>query len=86
MTDTDPAARQELTAQRLKSFIERIERLQEERAATNADIREVFSEAKGVGFDVKAIRQLIGLRKMEQSDREQQEYMLTLYKETLGMR
>jgi uncharacterized protein (UPF0335 family) len=86
MTDTDPAARQELTAQRLKSFIERIERLQEERAATNADIREVFSEAYGVGFDVKAIRQLISLRKMEQSDREQQEHMLTLYKETLGMR
>lgn len=86
MTDTDPAARQELTAQRLKGFIERIERLQEERAATNADIREVFSEAKGVGFDVMAIRQLISLRKMEQSDREQQEYMLTLYKETLGMR
>ena len=86
MTDTDPAARQELTAQRLKSFIEQIERLQEERAATNADIREVFSEAYGVGFDVKAIRQLISLRKMEQSDREQQEHMLTLYKETLGMR
>ena len=86
MTDTDPAARQESTAQRLKSFIERVERLQEERAATNADIREVFSEAKGVGFDVKAIRQLIRLRKMEQSDREQQEYLLTLYKETLGMR
>jgi uncharacterized protein (UPF0335 family) len=86
MTDTDPAARQELTAQRLKSFIERIERLQEERAVTNADIREVFSEAYGVGFDVKAIRQLISLRKMEQSDREQQEHMLTLYKETLGMR
>ena len=86
MTDTDPAARQELTTQRLKSFIERIERLQEERAATNADIREVFSEALGVGFDVKAIRQLISLRKMEQSDREQQEHMLTLYKETLGMK
>ena len=56
MMDTDPAARQKLTAQRLKSFIERIERLQEGRAATNADIREVYSEAKGIGFDVKAIR------------------------------
>ena len=86
MTDTDPAARQELTAQRPKSFIERIQRLQEERAATNADIREDFSEAKGIGLDVKAIRQLIRLRKMEQADREQQEYMFTLYKETLGMR
>jgi uncharacterized protein (UPF0335 family) len=85
MTDTDPAAQSEVTAARLRAFVERIERLIEERDARSADIREVLAEAKGTGFDTKAIRTLIRLRKMDQSDRQQQEYVLDLYKKTLGM-
>ena len=54
---------------RLKSFIERIERLEEEKAALMADIKEVYAEAKGTGFDVKTMRKVISLRKMEENDR-----------------
>ena len=69
----------------LKSFINRIERLNEEREALSADIREVFAEAKGTGFDVKIMRQIIRLRKMEQADRLEQEELLDLYQRALGM-
>jgi len=69
----------------LRSFVERIERLEEEKAALAADIREVYSEAKGTGFDVKIIRQIIRLRKMDVSDRQEQEDMLDVYKRALGM-
>ena len=58
-------------AERLRSFIERIERLEEEKAALTADIREVYAEAKGNGFDTKVMRQVIRLRKMETSDRQE---------------
>ena len=64
-----------IAAQRLKSFIERIERLEEEKAALGADVREVYSEAKGEGFDVKIMRQVIRLRKMEADDRQEQEHL-----------
>ena len=74
-----------IAAQRLKSFIERIERLEEEKAALGADVREVYSEAKGEGFDVKIMRQVIRLRKMEADDRVEQEHLLDLYKQALGM-
>ncbi|MEM7223744.1 MAG: DUF2312 domain-containing protein [Pseudomonadota bacterium] len=74
-----------IAAQRLKSFIERIERLEEEKAALAADVREVYSEAKGEGFDVKIMRQVIRLRKMEADDRQEQEHLLDLYKQALGM-
>lgn len=70
---------------RLRSFIERIERLEEEKAALTADIREVFSEAKGEGFDTKIMRQIIRLRKMESNDRQEQEALLDLYKSALDM-
>ena len=69
----------------LKSFIDRIERLEEERAALSADIREVYSEAKGTGFDTKIMRQVIKLRKMEKDDRDEQEHLLDLYKRALGL-
>ncbi len=69
----------------LRSFIERIERLEEEKAAIAADVKEVYAEAKGTGFDVKIMRQLIRLRKMEDHDREEQEEVLDLYKRALGM-
>jgi uncharacterized protein (UPF0335 family) len=70
----------------LKSFIERIERLEEEKAALTADIREVYAEAKGSGFDTKIMRQVIRLRKLDRADRQEQEAMLDLYLGALGMR
>jgi uncharacterized protein (UPF0335 family) len=70
----------------LKSFIERVERLEEERSALSADIREVYSEAKGQGFDTKIMRQVVRLRKLETADRQEQEAMLDLYLSALGMR
>ncbi len=69
----------EIAADRLRSFIERIERLEEERTALGADIRQVYSEAKGVGFDAKTMRQVIKLRKMEPTDRQEREALLDLY-------
>jgi uncharacterized protein (UPF0335 family) len=74
-----------VAAERLRSFVERIERLEEERTALGADIREVYSEAKGVGFDIKVLRQLIRLRKLDSQDRQEQEAVLDLYKSALGM-
>ncbi len=68
---------------RLKSFVERIERLEEEKLALAADIREVYSEAKGAGFDVKVMRQLIRLRKMDRDDRSQMEAVLDVYERAL---
>ncbi len=70
----------------LRSFIERIERLEEEKKALADDIREVYSEAKGTGFDTKVMRQVVKLRKMESADRQEQEAMLDLYLSALGMK
>ena len=74
-----------IAAERLKSLIERIERLEEEKAAIAGDIREVYSEAKSAGFETKIMRQLIRLRKMEPHDRSEQEQLLDVYKRALGM-
>lgn len=74
-----------VAADRLKSFVERIERLEEEKAALTADVRDIYSEAKGTGFDIKALRQVVRLRKMDRADREQQEEMLDLYKRVLDL-
>ena len=74
-----------VAADRLRSFVERIERLEEEKAALAADIREVYSEAKGSGFDVKTLRQVVRLRKLDQADRREQEELLTVYMSALGM-
>ena len=70
---------------RLRAFIERIERLEEEKAALAADIKEVYAEAKGSGFDVKVMRQVVRLRKMDKSDRQEQEELLDLYKRALDI-
>lgn len=70
----------------LKAFIDRIERLEEERAALSADIRAVYSEAKGTGFDTKIMRQVIRLRKLDKADFQEQEAMLDLYLTALDMR
>jgi uncharacterized protein (UPF0335 family) len=79
------AATSDSSAARLKSFIERIERLEEEKAATANDIKEVYAEAKGTGFDAKVMRQIVRVRKMDQADRAEQEELLDLYKRALGM-
>lgn len=73
-----------ISAQRLKSFIQRIERLEEEKKALGADIREVYSEAKSGGFDAKIMRQVVKVRKMDKSDREEQESLLQVYLEAVG--
>ena len=74
-----------VSGERLQSFVERIERLEEEKKALIEDIREVYSEAKGTGFDVKILRQIIRLRKMDASDRNEMEEVLEVYKRALGM-
>ena len=71
-----------IAADRLKSFIERLE---EEKASLANDVREVYAEAKGTGFDTKVMRQIVKLRKMESSDREEQEHLLDLYKRAVGL-
>jgi uncharacterized protein (UPF0335 family) len=74
-----------IAGDRLKSFIERIERLEEEKRALAEDIKEVFAEAKGTGFDTKVMRQIVRVRKMDQADRAEQEELLDLYMRALGM-
>jgi uncharacterized protein (UPF0335 family) len=74
-----------VAGERLRSFIERIERLEEERSALGEDLREVYAEAKGTGFDPKIMRQIVRLRKMESNDRAEQEMLLDTYKLALGM-
>ncbi|SVA63031.1 uncharacterized protein METZ01_LOCUS115885 [marine metagenome] len=74
-----------IARERLKSFVERIENLEEEKSALTADIREIYSEAKGIGLDIKTLRQIVRLRKLDSSDRQQQEELLDLYKNALGM-
>ena len=71
-------------AGRLKSFIQRIEKLEEERAGIGADIKEVFAEAKSSGYDVKVMRAVIRIRKMDKADREEQDELLTLYLNAVG--
>ena len=74
-----------IAADRLKSFIERIERLEEEKAAIAGDIKEVYSEAKSSGFETKIMRQIVRLRKMDAQERNEQEQLLDVYKQAVGM-
>ena len=74
-----------IAAYRLRSIIERIERLEEERKALGSDIKDIYSEAKSAGFDVKIIRQLIRIRKQEPAEVEEQETLLDIYRRALGM-
>lgn len=69
----------------LKSLIERVERLEEEKAALTTGIREVYSEVKGQGFDTKIMRQVVRLRKLDRADRQEQRAVLDLYCGALGM-
>ena len=74
-----------IAADRLRSIIERVERLEEERKALAGDIKDIFTEAKSAGFDVKVIRQIIRMRKQEPSEIEEQETLLDIYRRALGM-
>ena len=74
-----------VTDDRLRLLIERVERLEEEKAAIADDIKDVFLEAKAVGYDVKIMKQVIRLRKMQPDDRREMETILDLYKSALGM-
>jgi uncharacterized protein (UPF0335 family) len=85
MLDKNPIATESVAADQLKAFIERIERLEEEKAGIAGDIKEIYAEAKGTGFDTKAIRKIISLRKQDHSERQEQEAILELYMQALGM-
>jgi uncharacterized protein (UPF0335 family) len=85
MMEQDMADAGGIAADRLKSFIERIERLEEEKAAIAGDIKEVYSEAKSSGFETKIMRQIVRLRKMDTQERVEQEQLLDVYKQAIGM-
>ncbi len=74
-----------IAADQLRSFVERIERLEEEKAALSADVKEVYAELKSSGFDAKIVRQVIRLRKMDKADFQEQEALLDIYMAALGM-
>lgn len=74
-----------IAGERLRSFIQRIERLEEEKKTLSDDIREVYSEAKSNGFDPKIMRQVVRLRRMESADRQEQEALIETYLSALGM-
>lgn len=83
--DEEASGPQTVAAGQLRSFIERIERLEEEKKTIADDIKEVFAEAKGTGFDTKAMRTIIRLRKKDHAERQEEEAILDLYKHALGM-
>ena len=74
-----------VAADRLRSIVERIERLEEERKALSSDIKDIYGEAKSAGFDVKVLRQLISIRKKQPAEVEEAETLLDVYRRALGM-
>jgi uncharacterized protein (UPF0335 family) len=74
-----------VAVERLRSLVERIERLEEERKALGSDIKDIYAEAKSAGFDVKVLRQLIQIRRKDANEVEEQETMLDTYRRALGM-
>ncbi|HPQ50724.1 MAG: DUF2312 domain-containing protein [Alphaproteobacteria bacterium] len=74
-----------VAGKRLKSFLDRVERLEEEKKALADDIKDIYAEAKGVGFDPKIMRKLVRLQKMETEKRREEEELLELYKAAIGM-
>lgn len=73
-----------IAAERLRSIVERIERLEEEKKALSSDIKDVYAEAKSAGFDVKVLRAVIRLRRQNPEEVEENEYLLVLYRRALG--
>ncbi|MDP9128301.1 MAG: DUF2312 domain-containing protein [Pseudomonadota bacterium] len=80
-----PDASSAISSERLRSIIKRIEKLEEDKAAVGEDLKEVYAEAKGTGFDVKIIRQIVRIRKIEVEKRREHDELLELYKAALGM-
>lgn len=74
-----------IAVDRLRSLIERIERLEEEKAALESDVRDIFAEAKSAGFDTKIMKAVIKLRKMNAADRDEQEFLLETYRKALDI-
>lgn len=74
-----------VAGERLRAFVERVERLEEEKTALMEDIKEIYGEAKAVGFDVKTLRKIVSLRKMETEKRREEDELLELYKSAIGM-
>jgi uncharacterized protein (UPF0335 family) len=74
-----------VAAEALQQFVGRIERLEEEKKALTEDVKQVYAEAKSAGFDVKTLRRIVSLRRVEEHDRKEQEELLSLYKRALGM-
>lgn len=74
-----------VAGQRLRAFLERIERLEEEKKALGDDVKDIYAEAKGVGFDVTTMRRIVKLRKMEPDKIREQDELLELYKAAIGM-
>lgn len=74
-----------IAAGELKAYIERIERLEEEKAALAGDLRDVYTEAKANGFDTKIMRKIVAIRKKDHAERKEEEALLDLYLEALGM-
>lgn len=87
MSDAGPGhnSATEVAREQLQALIERIERLEEEKAQTTSDIRGIYQEGKGAGFDVRALRKIVALRKMDTDERREQEAVLDTYKHALGM-
>ena len=85
MADEITETSQTVAAGQLRAFIERIERLEEEKKTIADDIKEVYAEMKGTGFDTKAVRAIIRLRKQDQAERQEAEAILDLYMAALGM-
>ena len=85
MDDITSETSQSVAAGQLRALIERIERLEEEKKTISEDIKEIYAEAKGTGFDIKALRTIVRLRKKDQAEREEEEAMIDLYKTALGM-
>lgn len=83
MADGSQAPQSGVAVEKLKSFVDRIERLESEKAELAADIREVYLEARGNGFDTKIMRQVIRLRKLETADRREQDELLDIYRRAL---
>lgn len=73
-----------VAAERLRSFLERVERLEEEKQTIMGDMKEVYAEAKGEGYDTKTLRKIIRLRKMDRAQRQEEEALLDLYLSALG--
>ncbi len=85
MSEDIVASGEEVNAGHLKAFIERIERLEEEKKAIADDVKDVYAEAKGNGFDVKIIRKIVSIRKQDRDKRIEEETILELYLAALGM-